>query len=140
LKRAGEAGTNLVVVLDDAYFGLFYEDSIKESLFGRIAGIHPRILPIKVDGATKEQFVWGFRVGFLTFAASSEETLAALEAKATGCIRSAISSGPHPSQTLVLEALKSPEFDSQRDEKEAILRDRAAKVKSLLDSGKYEGA
>ncbi len=140
LRQSAEAGTNLVVVLDDAYFGLFYEDSIKESLFGRIAGLHPRILPIKVDGATKEQFVWGFRVGFLTFAASSDETLAALEAKATGCIRGAISSGPHPSQTLVLEALKSPEFKRQRDEKEAILRARATKVKSLLDSGKYGDA
>ena len=140
LKNAAEAGTNLVVILDDAYFGLFYEDSIKESLFGRLAGLHPRILPVKVDGATKEEFVWGFLVGFITFAAGSDETLAALEAKATGCIRGTISTGPHPSQTLVLKALQSPLFETQRKEKEAILRERAAKVKSLLDSGKYGDA
>lgn len=140
LGRAADAGTHLVVVLDDAYFGLFYEDSIKESLFGRIAGMHPRILPIKVDGATKEEFVWGFRVGFLTFAAQSGETLKALEAKATGCIRGTISSGSHPSQTLVLEALRSQQFEEQRREKAQTLKARAVEVKRLLTSGKYDDA
>jgi len=140
LLDEAEAGTNLVVVLDDAYFGLFYEDSIKESLFGRLAGLHPRILPVKVDGATKEEFVWGFRVGFITYAAQGEGTLAALEAKTTGCIRGTISSGPHPSQTLVLEALKSPLFEAQRNQKAETLRARAAEVKRLLTSGKYGDA
>ena len=39
-----------------------------ESLFGKFANLHPRILWIKLDGATKEEFVWGFRTGFITFA------------------------------------------------------------------------
>ena len=63
-----EAGCNVVAIADDAYFGLFYEDSLKESLFGKLANLHPRILAIKLDGATKEEFVWGFRTGFITFA------------------------------------------------------------------------
>jgi hypothetical protein len=28
---------------------------------------HPNILAVKLDGPTKEDYVWGFRVGFLTF-------------------------------------------------------------------------
>ncbi|WHX50350.1 aminotransferase class I/II-fold pyridoxal phosphate-dependent enzyme [Paenibacillus woosongensis] len=137
IQEAAEAGINVVVVTDDAYFGLFFEDSLSESLFGKLAGLHPRILPVKVDGATKEEYVWGFRVGFITFAAESREVLAALEQKTLGIIRATVSSCSHPSQTFILHALKSPEFDGQKEEKFHIMKGRANKVKSLLDSEKY---
>jgi len=137
LLEAAEAGMRLVVVTDDAYFGLFFEDSMHESLFGKLASIHPNILPIKVDGATKEEYVWGFRVGFITYAAESEALLAALEQKTIGIIRATISSGPHPSQTFVLHALNSPEYGAQKQAKFNLMKARANKVKELLDSGKY---
>ncbi|MCM3129844.1 MULTISPECIES: aminotransferase class I/II-fold pyridoxal phosphate-dependent enzyme [unclassified Paenibacillus] len=140
VKEAAEAGINVVVVTDDAYFGLFFEDSIHESLFGSLTGIHPRVLPIKIDGATKEEFVWGFRVGFITYAHNNQDILSALEQKTLGIIRATISSGPHPSQTFVLDALKSPEFAAQKEEKFHIMKARANTVKALLDSGKYNGA
>ncbi|NGP61886.1 aminotransferase class I/II-fold pyridoxal phosphate-dependent enzyme [Paenibacillus thiaminolyticus] len=137
ILEAAEAGMRLVVVTDDAYFGLFFEDSMHESLFSSLASLHPNVLPVKVDGATKEEYVWGFRVGFITYAAESEAVLAALEQKTMGIIRATISSGPHPSQTFVLRALQSPEFEAQKQEKYHIMKARANKVKSLLDSGKY---
>lgn len=137
ILEAAEAGINVVVATDDAYFGLFFEDSMHESLFGKLAGLHPRILPIKVDGATKEEYVWGFRVGFITYASEDAGVLAALEQKTTGIIRATISSGAHPSQTFVLEALKSPDFQAQKEAKFKIMKGRANKVKALLDSGKY---
>ncbi|MBB6732546.1 aminotransferase class I/II-fold pyridoxal phosphate-dependent enzyme [Cohnella zeiphila] len=137
IKDAAEAGINVVAVTDDAYFGLFFEDSLHQSLFGRLCGLHERVLPIKVDGATKEEYVWGFRVGFITYGGATEATLAALEQKTLGIIRATISSGPHPSQTFVLEALKSPQFEDQKAEKFAIMKGRANKVKQILDSGKY---
>lgn len=137
IQEAAEAGINVVVVTDDAYFGLFFEDSLHESLFGQLAGLHPRILPVKVDGATKEEYVWGFRVGFITFASESQDVLSALEQKTLGIIRATISSGPHPSQTFVLDALKSSDFEQQKKEKFQIMKGRANKVKALLDSGKY---
>lgn len=137
IRDAAEAGINVVAVTDDAYFGLFFEDSLHESLFPQLAELHPRVLAVKIDGATKEEYVWGFRVGFITYASSSAATLAALEQKTLGIIRSTISSGPHPSQTFVLHALKSPEFDEQKAEKYEIMKSRANKVKSLLDSGRY---
>ncbi|MBE9915984.1 aminotransferase class I/II-fold pyridoxal phosphate-dependent enzyme [Paenibacillus donghaensis] len=139
IKEAAEAGINVVAVTDDAYFGLFFEDSLKESLFGKLADLHPRVLAVKVDGATKEEFVWGFRVGFITYASDSKEVLHALEQKTLGIIRATISSGAHPSQTFVLDVLKSPDFHAQKEEKFQIMKGRANKVKSLLDSGKYNG-
>jgi aspartate/methionine/tyrosine aminotransferase len=137
LKEAAEAGINVVAVTDDAYFGLFFEDSLHQSLFGRLADLHPRVLAIKVDGATKEEYVWGFRVGFITYASPSDAILNALEQKTMGIIRATISSGPHPSQTFVLRALQSPEFEEQKAEKFGIMKRRANRVKSLLDSGNY---
>lgn len=138
LKSAADEGINIVVATDDAYFGLFFEDSMHESLFGQLSDLHPRILAIKVDGATKEDYVWGFRVGFITYAGASEALLHALEQKTMGIIRATISSGPHPSQTFVLRALQSPDFDEQRAQKFAIMKRRANLVKQVLDSGKYD--
>jgi aspartate/methionine/tyrosine aminotransferase len=140
IKEAAEAGINVVAVTDDAYFGLFFEDSLHESIFGALSDVHPRVLAIKVDGATKEEYVWGFRVGFITYAGKSDALLNALEQKTLGIIRATISSGPHPSQTFVLHALKSPEFHAQKLEKFTIMKSRANRVKQLLDSGKYDDA
>ncbi|MCD1258039.1 aminotransferase class I/II-fold pyridoxal phosphate-dependent enzyme [Paenibacillus athensensis] len=140
IKDAAEAGINVVVLTDDAYFGLFFEDSLQESLFSRLAGLHERVLAVKVDGATKEEYVWGFRVGFITYAGSSEALLAALEQKTLGIIRATISSGPHPSQTFVLRALNAPEFKQQKQEKFDIMKGRANRTKALLDSGKFDDA
>ncbi|ANE46122.1 hypothetical protein SY83_07335 [Paenibacillus swuensis] len=137
IRAGADAGINIVAVTDDAYFGLFFENSLKESLFGQLADLHPRVLAVKVDGATKEEYVWGFRVGFITYASGSEPLLSALEQKTMGIIRATISSGPHPSQTFVLHALQSPDFEKQKEEKFEIMKARANKVKELLDSGKY---
>jgi aspartate/methionine/tyrosine aminotransferase len=140
LREIADQGMNLVVVTDDAYFGLFYEDSIQESLFARIANIHPRILAIKVDGATKEDFVWGFRVGFITFASEHSAILNALENKTLGSIRGMISSCSHPAQTFVLNALQSLEFQAQKHQKLEILKKRAVQVKQILNQGHYNDA
>ena len=121
MKEVADGGCNIVAIADDAYFGLFYEDTLKESLFGKLANLHERILAIKLDGATKEEFVWGFRTGFVTYAAGSKDQqpvlLTALEKKTMGIIRAKISNCPHPSQTFVIEALQSPDFLSQKQEK-----------------------
>jgi aspartate/methionine/tyrosine aminotransferase len=144
ILEVAEAGCNVVVVTDDAYFGLFYEDSLQESLFGKVANLHPRILAVKLDGATKEEYVWGFRTGFITFAAGAADPqpklLEALEKKTMGIIRAKISNCPHPSQTFVIEALQSPDFLPQKAEKYEVMKGRALKVKAVLDSGKYASA
>ena len=128
LTEAAEAGTRLVVICDDAYYGMFFDPACEqESLFGRLAQAHPNLLAVKVDGATKEAFVWGLRVGFITYgtANGTPGVYKALEDKTAGLIRSVVSSVTHPGQTIMLNALRNPDFRRQQAEKVAILRARA---------------
>ncbi|WP_318503961.1 aminotransferase class I/II-fold pyridoxal phosphate-dependent enzyme [Bacillus sp. T3] len=138
LNEAALADIKIVVILDDAYFGLFYEDSIKESLFGKLSGLHPKILPIKIDGATKENFVWGLRVGFITYSAESQAVLEALEEKTKGIIRGTISSSSHLSQTITLDSLQSKQFEKEKQKKFTVLERRARKVKEILLKEKFQ--
>jgi len=145
LIAAANQNLRLIVVLDEAYYGLFYQDNLlKESLMGFLVNQSERLLVIKLDGATKEEFVWGFRVGFLTYGLGPQGNLdaayEALEKKTMGAIRGSISNGPHLSQTLVLKALESPEFAGQRDEKFKLLKARALKVMEVLNQDKYSDA
>jgi aspartate/methionine/tyrosine aminotransferase len=144
LAAQAERGTKLVVVLDDAYFGLFYHlggASMTESLFGRLVGRHPNLLAIRLDGATKELFVWGLRCGFLTFgpgrAEGAEAACAALEAKVKGAIRGAISNSPQLSQTLVERALSGSSVAAERKEKGELLRMRAEKVYEVANAPRF---
>jgi aspartate/methionine/tyrosine aminotransferase len=128
---AGEAeqGTRLVVCVDDAYYGMFFDDSCeKESVFGRLARASDNLLAVKVDGATKEEFVWGLRVGFITFGVKNGTAAAykALEDKTAGLIRAYVSNISNPGQSVVLKALNDPDFRRQQAEKVAVLRSRAA--------------
>jgi len=137
-------GTKLVVILDDAYFGLFYHlggPSMSESLFGRLVGTHPNLLAIALDGATKELFVWGLRCGFLSYGPGRAETAEAvckvLDAKTRGAIRGGISSSPMLSQTLVEKALASSSIDEERKQKYEILRARAEKVYEVANAPRF---
>jgi phosphoenolpyruvate carboxykinase (GTP) len=137
LKEAAENGCKLIVISDDAYFGLFYGDNVlQESLFAKIAGLHKNILAIKVDGPTKEEYVWGFRTGMITFGAVADQSVdalyGALEKKLAGTIRSAISNCSHPAQSILVKAMNAPEFASECAEKKAILEARAKKVQQIL--------
>lgn len=99
--------------------------------------MHPRILPIKIDGATKENFVWGLRVGFITFASENFNILDALEQKTKGLIRGTISSSSHFSQTVILQSLQSKEYEIEKKTKFEIMKRRAKKVKQLLNLNSY---
>lgn len=137
LVKIAEEGTKVVAVTDDAYYGLFYEDDIyPESLFALLAGKSDNLLAIKLDGSTKEHFVWGLRVGFITFGATSDKDqsamMGALEKKVTGLIRGTISNCPHSSQSIMLKALDNTEFDAERAGKVAIMRGRAKSFKKAL--------
>jgi aspartate/methionine/tyrosine aminotransferase len=131
LTAEAEAGTRLVVSVDDAYYGMFYHpDCQTESVFGRLARASSNLLAIKVDGGTKEAFIWGLRVGFLTFGIKNGTAAVykALEDKTAGLIRAYVSNISNPGQSVVLKALNDPEFRPQQAEKVATLRKRAEVV------------
>jgi aspartate/methionine/tyrosine aminotransferase len=142
LASATGPGRDAVVVADDAYFGLFYdEDVLPESLFGLLAGESEHLFPVKLDGATKEIYAWGFRVGFITFSAVADgrekEVYAALEKKVGGAIRGNISNCPQLSQSILLEAMGDPDFAEQAEEKLRLMKSRALKVRDVLDNPDY---
>jgi len=135
LARQAERGTRIVAVCDDAYFGLFYHlggRSLTESLFALLTGRHPNLLALRLDGATKELFVWGLRCGFLTVgpgdARSADTVCEVLDAKARGAIRGAISNSPQLSQSLVEAALAAPTLAVERRAKIETLQARAERV------------
>ncbi|MCK5154415.1 MAG: aminotransferase class I/II-fold pyridoxal phosphate-dependent enzyme [Spirochaetales bacterium] len=137
LLKLAENGKKILAIMDDAYFGLFYEEeSLKESLFGKLADLHENILAVKVDGVTKENFAWGFRVGFITFASKNlnADALSALTTKTSGSIRASISNSNKMAQSLVLKSFSSDTYQSEKDAGFKILKERYLKVRDLVKS------
>ncbi len=144
LEEQAQRGTRLVVLLDDAYFGLFYHlgrPSMTESLFGPLTNRHPNLLAVRLDGATKELFVWGLRCGFFTTGPgrpdSADEVASILEAKLKGAIRGGISNVPQLSQSLVAKALAAPAIDAERQQKADTLRVRAERVFEVANAPRF---
>jgi aspartate/methionine/tyrosine aminotransferase len=146
LTNVAKEGTNVIAVTDDAYFGLRYESSaMKESLFSLLCDRHPRMLAVKLDGATKEMFVWGLRVGFITYGTlvdgNYHDFYDALERKTAADIRGSISNASHLSQSIVLKSMLSPdELETERAAKVQLLKNRAVKIKEILKNPKYDDA
>ncbi|MCY1722516.1 aminotransferase class I/II-fold pyridoxal phosphate-dependent enzyme [Prolixibacteraceae bacterium Z1-6] len=141
INKAAEAGNKIVAITDDAYFGLVYEEGIaKESIFAPLSQLHENVLAVKIDGATKEDYVWGFRVGFITYGIKGGDAAlySALESKTAGAIRGNISNAANISQSLLLIAFESPEYTSQKEAKYAIMKKRYDAVKEALTEEKYK--
>ena len=135
VKAAAKAGKKVVVILDDAYFGLVYEKGIhEESLFAEFATLDRNVLAVKLDGTTKEDYVWGLRVGFISFAfkGATAEQLKALEAKAAGNVRSSISNSSSLGQHLAIAAYADKGYWAQKHEKYAVLNARYAEIRKIL--------
>jgi len=138
-----QKGTKVVVGCDDAYFGLFFEDETsKESIFSILAGADKRIVALKIDGATKEDYAWGLRIGFVTYGVHSDNDMVfeALEKKTAGCIRGNISNASHLSQTLLLKSMADENYETYKKEKFELLKNRAHKMREVLKNPKYKGA
>jgi aspartate/methionine/tyrosine aminotransferase len=135
LKQSAEAGNDVIVLCDDAYFGLAYDKTVApESIFAKLAAAHDNIIAIKIDGATKEEFAWGLRVGFITIGGKSlsPKDIATLENKIAGAIRSNASNGNRPSQEAILRLLNHPNHDSEKAIAKGILQERFHVCKKTL--------
>jgi aspartate/methionine/tyrosine aminotransferase len=135
LVRVAESGVDVLAISDDAYFGLQYEpDNLRESMFARLAQAHPRILAAKVDGQTKEDYVWGFRGGFVSFAcpALDDKGYDALVKKLMGVVRSSVSNSTAPTQHILAKAMADPRYATQKAEFGDLLEKRYRRVKAFL--------
>ncbi|HEX9943794.1 MAG TPA: aminotransferase class I/II-fold pyridoxal phosphate-dependent enzyme [Thermoanaerobaculia bacterium] len=124
----------LVVVCDDAYAGLVYEPDIpRESLFWDLAGAHPNLVAVKVDGATKEFSFFGGRVGFLTFAVEPDsEAARSLESKVKMLVRSTVGSPVAASQVILLQALRQEGIEREVEAVRLLLEGRYRALKGAL--------
>ena len=142
LVELAEGGMQLMVISDDAYFGLFFEEeTAKESLFAHLCDIHENIFAVKCDAATKEDMVWGFRIGFITYAAKglTDAHLDALNKKTLGIIRSTVSNCDKPGQSLLLKAMKEgPRYEADKQAAVDEMHKRYLILKQALK--KYEGS
>ena len=135
VRAAAKKDKKIVVVLDDAYFGLVYEKGIHgESLFAEFATLDRNVLAVKLDGTTKEDYVWGLRVGFISFAfkGATDEQLKALEAKAAGDVRSCISNASSIGQHMAIAAYADPKYAAQKKEKYEVLKKRYLEIRAIL--------
>ncbi|HME54813.1 MAG TPA: aminotransferase class I/II-fold pyridoxal phosphate-dependent enzyme [Candidatus Lokiarchaeia archaeon] len=103
----------LIVLMDDAYEGYVYEETAeKKSLFSFLVDKHPMLVPIKLDGVSKQFLFYGGRVGFITFGFSSEWNVDLeqldkdISNKISGAIRGTTSNSSHISQMLVLKLME----------------------------------
>ena len=135
VKAVAAKGKRIVVVCDDAYFGLVYEKGVHgESLFAEFSDLHKNVLAVKLDGTTKEDYVWGLRVGFISFAfkGATAEQLKALEAKAAGNVRSGISNVSSIGQHMAIAAFADPMYAAQKKEKYVVLKKRYQEIRKIL--------
>ena len=94
----------LVVIVDDTWEGLGTPGS---SLFWSLAGRHPNLIPLKVDGAEGQLGFPEGRVGFLTFHWNPDSGLAAaMESKVKMLLRAQVGSPSATSQVLLLRMLR----------------------------------
>jgi aspartate/methionine/tyrosine aminotransferase len=137
VKEIAQSGKKVLVLSDDAYFGLNYEDAIEpQSLFAYLADLHENVLAIKADGPTKEDFAWGFRTGFVTFASKglSDAQITALTTKFMAAIRSSVSCSSTVSQSLVFHALQDDDHEAQKVELRKMLKSRYDAVRKFVNT------
>ena len=135
LKKHADNGKNIVLVCDDAYFGLFFDDEpCSQSLFAKACGLSRNILAVKCDAATKEEMAWGFRVAFVTYGGTdlTDAQYDALMQKTMGALRGSLSSCTMPGQNIILKSLTDPNHDAEKAKGVKIIGERYLKLKEAL--------
>jgi aspartate/methionine/tyrosine aminotransferase len=132
VEAAGERP--LVVVCDDAYAGLVYEPEVpRGSLFWELVGAHRNLVPVKVDGGTKEFSFFGGRVGFLTFGFEPGSfTAKIVESKLRALVEGTLGSAPATGQAVLIQALRQPGIEREVEAVRALLEGRYRALKAAL--------
>ncbi|HOV13702.1 MAG TPA: aminotransferase class I/II-fold pyridoxal phosphate-dependent enzyme [Spirochaetota bacterium] len=141
VTKYADLGKKILVVCDDAYYGLLYEkDLLEGSIFSRFANSHKNIVAIKIDGVSKEDYSWGLRIGFITFSVSNPnaDIYKVLESKVAAAIRCSISNCSQVAQSIFAKVLGDPSYNEEKKQKYEILKKRAQKTKEVVYSPKYK--
>jgi len=137
----------IVVLADDAYEPYVYSDEvIEKSIFYDLIELDEDVIPIKLDGISKELLAYGGRIGFVTIGlkpkwVSSEEDLDTLKAeinnKLEGINRSTISNANHFYQAVTQKMFEEVGMDNilkEREKIRALLQSRYKKINKEFEN------
>ncbi|MDX1402604.1 MAG: aminotransferase class I/II-fold pyridoxal phosphate-dependent enzyme, partial [Kiloniellales bacterium] len=128
LAHATDRG--LILLLDDAYESFVYdEEAAQGSLFYKIRAT-ANLLPVKLDGISKELLWYGGRVGAITIACPSEwfnkadrnSVATELDNKFRGIIRNTVSNCSTVAQSIATKALA---------DRDRVIRERQITIEEL---------
>ncbi|MFX1573146.1 MAG: aminotransferase class I/II-fold pyridoxal phosphate-dependent enzyme [Promethearchaeota archaeon] len=138
-------GKPVIVIIDDAYEPYIYSKStLNRSLFYDLHQLNENIIPIKLDGITKELLIYGARIGFLTIGIKpnwieNDEQLEILKFeinnKLEGFSRATISNCNHFYQSLTQKLFNSKGVERIMESREKIkqlLEERYKKINAEI--------
>ncbi|MFX1274649.1 MAG: aminotransferase class I/II-fold pyridoxal phosphate-dependent enzyme [Promethearchaeota archaeon] len=121
-----------IIIVDDAYEPYIYNDNVwARSIFYDIFELDGDIIPVKLDGISKELLAYGGRVGFITLGlkrqwVDSDEELEILKNeinnKLEGLIRSSISNTNHFYQAVTQKMFTEKGMDKIIEAREKVRR------------------
>ena len=124
----------LIIVSDDAYFGLFFEKNHKTPTLSATYKLaeNENCLIIKLDGITKEYYSWGLRIGFITYYTKNNELRQILLEKTQGFLRSTTSSPSNLSQQIALRLLDNKKALEEKEINDKIIEERYNELKQAI--------
>ena len=145
LKDSQKSGKPIVILVDDAYEPyVFGDDVLNKSIFYDLHQLDENIIPIKLDGITKELLLYGGRIGFVTIGlkptwVANDEGLENLKNeinnKLAGMNRSTISNCNHFYQAItqkIFEENSIKQILETRNRVKDLLNDRYKLINSEL--------
>ena len=125
---------NLIIISDDAYFGLFFEENHKTPTLSATYKLvdNNNCLVVKLDGITKEYYGWGLRVGFVTYYTSDDKLREIVLEKTQGYLRSTTSSPSNLSQQIALRLLESSQAKQEKTYNDSIIEERYHILKETI--------
>ena len=124
----------IIIVSDDAYFGLFFEENHKTPTLSATYKLaeNENCLIVKLDGITKEFYSWGLRVGFITYYTKNDELRKILLEKTQGYLRSTTSSPSNLSQQIAVRLLDNKQSLEEKEINDKIIEERYNELKQAI--------
>ena len=124
----------IIIVSDDAYFGLFFEENHKTPTLSATYKLaeNENCLIVKLDGITKEFYSWGLRVGFITYYTKNDELRKILLEKTQGYLRSTTSSPSNLSQQIAVRLLDNKQSLEEKVINDKIIEERYNELKQAI--------
>jgi len=138
-------GIPIIVFVDDAYEPYIYKDGvINKSIFYDLHQLNEDVIPVKLDGITKELLIYGGRIGFITIGlkphwVNNEESLNVLKTeinnKLEGFTRATVSNCNHFYQILTQKLFVEDGIEKiieSRNKVKVMLQERYDKINSEI--------